>query len=241
MVRAKVARSIALMMVLLIGPAAAIARANDVVIMNPPANNAAPGSPLLPCPRSVPCLPVTTYRNAARSPAPVASVRLLPCPFSVPCFTTGRTLDSPVRRKLAPPATRYRPIAPRSRSAGLSRFNPEKNALKTRRSRRMTVRDLGGEPPNSARSGRRGAGSGEMALRGDAAYEQRARTLLSEVGQKLGRLDRSRLDASKLQLYAKASDFTTEGFKALRANDNLAALGFAEKAQLLSANLDTGS
>jgi hypothetical protein len=78
-----------------------------------------------------------------------------------------------------------------------------------------------------------------MALRGDAIYEQRARTLLSEVQQKLDCLDRTQLSPNKSQAYEKASDFTREGFKALRANDNLAAWGFAQKAQLLSANLDS--
>jgi hypothetical protein len=76
-----------------------------------------------------------------------------------------------------------------------------------------------------------------MALRGDATYQWQARKMLSEVEGKLGRLDRTQLDANKSQIYAKAGDFTREGFKALRANDNLAALGFAEKAQVLSADL----
>jgi hypothetical protein len=72
----------------------------------------------------------------------------------------------------------------------------------------------------------------------DAAYQRRARQLLSEAELRLGRLDFTQLGAGKSQVYATASDLTDEGFKALRAKDNLAALGFAEKAQKLSENLD---
>ena len=78
-----------------------------------------------------------------------------------------------------------------------------------------------------------------MELRGDAVYQWQARSLLGEVEQKLNHVDPARLDSNKSQVYAKASDFTREGFKALRANDNVAALGFAEKAQLLTADLGT--
>jgi hypothetical protein len=73
-------------------------------------------------------------------------------------------------------------------------------------------------------------------MRDDDIYGRQARTLLTEVQRKLGTVDRARLTGDRAVFYAKASDLTNEAFKALRANDNLAAVGFAEKAQLLAAN-----
>ncbi len=257
MIRVEVARSIAVVVVVLIGSSAAIARAEDNATASAAANYGSPGevginhnvgngSPLLPCPRSVPCLPAASHGDRGHLPAAVASARLLPCPFSVPCFTTGQDMDLPMRRKAAPAGSSTRgPIAPRPRSAKATRVNSRTDARKTRslgtnatttRTRTTPVASSG-ESRNLARARGPEAGSGEMALRGDAAYQWQARRLLSEVERKLGRLDRTQLDANKSQVYAKASDFTREGFKALRANDNLAAFGFAEKAQVLSADL----
>jgi hypothetical protein len=97
--------------------------------------------------------------------------------------------------------------------------------------------DLGGESRKVASARRPRAMHGEMGLRGEAAYGSQAQTLLSEVERNLGQFDRTKLDANKLQVYANAITFAAEGYKALGANDNLAALGFAEKAQLFSADL----
>jgi hypothetical protein len=243
MVRAQFARSFAVVVVFLICSLAAIARAEDDSMRRAASNyggepginhNFGNGSPLLPCPRSVPCLPAARYGEAGHPPPAVASAGLLPCPLSVPCFATRPDMDLPVRRKAAPAGSgALRPIASRSRSAGVSRLI-RANASKTRS--RMVVAS-GGEARNLTSARRPKAVSGGMALRGDAAYQWQARRLLSEVQLKLGRLDRATLDPNKSQIYAKASDFTREGFKALRANDNLAALGFAEKAKVLSADL----
>lgn len=249
MIRAKFARSIGVVLVLLIcslvlliSSLVTIARAEDESIGRTAANyggepgfNRVNGSPLLPCPRSVPCLPAASYGEAGHLPPAVASAGLLPCPLSVPCFPIGEDLDVPISRKAAPPAFRVRrSIAPRSRSARASRLNLRTRALTPTR---IAFVPSSGESPKLVSARSPGAAPGEMALRGDAAYQRRARVLLNEVKLELGRLDRTALDANKLQVYAKATDFTTEAVKALRARDNLAALGFAEKAQVLSADL----
>jgi hypothetical protein len=90
--------------------------------------------------------------------------------------------------------------------------------------------DLGAESRKAASARRPRAMHGEMGLLVDAAYGSQAQTLLSEVERNLGQFDRTKLDANKLQVYANASTFAAEGYKALRANDNLAALGFAKGA-----------
>ncbi len=254
MFHAHVVGSMALVVMLLIGAAAAVAQANGDAMPDAGFNHggSATGavhrkfgdpSSLLPCPRSVPCL--TTGGNAdGKAQAPtVRTVALLPCPFSVPCFTTGQNIDLPA----SPAQSGIHPAARRSRQAKTKRVslrddrttNRRRNTAMAKGPGRITELDIGGESRNPAPPRRSGVASGEIALRGDATYELRARTLLSEVERKLGRLDRARLDANRAQVYAKANDFTQEGYRALRANDNLAAMGFAEKAQLLSAVLDT--
>ena len=236
MIRAEFAQSIAVAVVLLICLSGSIARAEDLSSTslgeNGISHNIGKGSPLLPCPRSVPCLPAADSEGGHPTSA-VASAGLLPCPFSVPCFTTGQDIDVPITRKVAPTGSRARrPVARRSRSARATRINSRTKAAKIRT--RIKFAASSGEALKPAHT--RGRKT-EMALGDDAAYQAQAQTLLTEVDRKLGGLDRTRLDANKSQVYAKASVFTTEGFKALHAHDNLAALGFAEKAQVLSADL----
>ena len=81
----------------------------------------------------------------------------------------------------------------------------------------------------------------KMVMRGDNAYQQQAQKILSQIKRELGGVHRAQLTRNSSLIYAEASDLTNEGFKALHANDNLAALGFAEKAQLLTANLGQAS
>jgi len=246
MSRAEIVRSMAWVVALLAGMHGGIASANDDVIAAAGHNSSAAGlskpraenaAPLLPYPRSVPCLPAEGQGQGGNHlSAAIASAGLLPCPLSVPCFTTEEDVDLPLRRNSVPASgiqTRIQP-ARRLRRVKTPAFRSASRPVTNRSNVRLAAAVEESAGPRGSAATPRG-----MALRDDAAYERRARILLSDVERKLDGVDRAQLNENNLQAYTKAVDFTHEGRKALRANDNLAAWAFAEKAQLLSANLGT--
>lgn len=240
MIRTETFRVVALSGVLLTLSGATIARAEETPKPNAVANQngdegdlALQSAHLLPCPKSVPCLASTfvpatgnygeTYSGAQYPPNVAASGRLLPCPHSVPCLTVGPNTDSSSERKaLTPRPNGWRFTAlPRARSTRTSGI-----AIRKKDFRRPAV---------PAAAGAR------MAMQNDDAYEEQARKLLSEVHRDLGNVDHARLSQERLLAYAKANDLINETSRALRANDNLAALAFVEKARLLAASFREGS